>query len=170
MPIRQYADTCRVVVTWPDRAAGLAAVLAVLAAPFNWYHTGHPRFPEAGTVLLFFKPSAPDALLWSEGRPPALLLAPMVGLSLIVLMAILARRGPRWLVPSCLIAALALAVLLAMGNPMPWPWDLGAYAPLTPSAGYWLAVAAFAGVVTSLLLRGAGLLTARFRGTELSTP
>jgi hypothetical protein len=44
------------------------------------------------------------------------------------------------------------ATLLAMGNPMAWPWHQPSGPHLAPSAGYWVAVAALGFALAALLL------------------
>jgi hypothetical protein len=68
----------------------------------------------------------------------------------------LVSRSRLWLT-ALLSTAPLLAVLLAAGNPMEWPWDQPSGPHLAPDSGYWIAVGSLvlALMALTLILLGA---------------
>jgi hypothetical protein len=142
-----------------------AAALAVLAATQPWTQlvTERPaRLAGYNFVVTFhgdFSGGAFGFLKWQNAHPPTALLVLMaaaaVGLAALASVAGLRRRVAALALP----VALVFGVLFALGNPMPWPWQLPSQGVhLAPTWAYWAAVA---GLALSLLASVAAVLSSR---------
>lgn len=101
-----------------------------------------------------------DRLLWDATHPPVFLLVAMTAIGAATVVVAWLRPTGRVL-GGLLTTAVPLAVALAAGNPMDWPWNLRSGPHLAPASGYWVAVASLVLACVGLLGLIGGLLRRR---------
>lgn len=146
--------TVAVILLW--LTAGVLLSTAML--PWTQF-AGLPK-GSSGSVFGVYYGAFPRFLAWPWDHPAEGIVLGATGAAMALGLLAVRPRLRRWAALAAFPLGVVVSVLVAGGNPMPWPWQIPSNGlRLVPTPGYWLAVAALALALASTVLALTTLIT-----------